>query len=109
MEIGAFVRRERKRLKLTQNELAERAGVGLNFVYQLEKNKKTVQMDTTNQVLMALGYAVGVVRHFEPWVSQSGLDEVPSDGSRQSRRVGATSKAKAKVIKVTNERVAEEF
>jgi y4mF family transcriptional regulator len=68
MEIGEFVRGERKRLGLTQKQLADRAGVGLNFVYQLENNKKTVQMDTTNLVLRALGYRIGVVRNFvDPW------------------------------------------
>ena len=70
MEIGSFVRRQRKRLNLTQSQLAKLSGVGLNFVYQLEKNKKTVQMDTTNQVLRALGYQIGVVRYFEPWVGK---------------------------------------
>ncbi|NRA65085.1 MAG: helix-turn-helix transcriptional regulator [Pseudobacteriovorax sp.] len=68
MNVGDFVRQQRKRLGLTQKELADAAGVGLNFVYQLEKNKKTVQLDTTNQVLKALGYKVGVVRDFNPWV-----------------------------------------
>lgn len=67
MEIGAFVRLERKKKGWTQNELAEKAGVGLNFVYQLEKNKRTVQLDTTNQVLQALGYRVGAIREFNPW------------------------------------------
>ncbi len=67
MDIGSFVRIERKRRGLTQKELAELSGVGLNFVYQLEKNKKTVQLDTTNLVLKALGYRVGAIRAFEPW------------------------------------------
>ena len=39
MEIGLFVKTERKRLGWTQQELADKSGVGLNFVYQLEKNK----------------------------------------------------------------------
>lgn len=69
MEIGSFVRRERKRRGLTQKELADLSGVGLNFVYQLEKNKKTVQLDTTNLVLKALGYRVGAMRSFAPWDS----------------------------------------
>lgn len=69
MNIGSFVRKERLRLGLTQTQLAEKSGVGLNFVYQLEKNKKTVQLDTTNQVLAALGYQVGVSRRFVPWES----------------------------------------
>ena len=67
MEIGSFVKTERKRLGWTQQELADKSGVGLNFVYQLEKNKRTVQLDTTNQVLGALGYRVGAIREFKPW------------------------------------------
>ena len=67
MDIGNFVRNERKRRGMTQKELADLSGVGLNFVYQLEKNKKTVQLDSTNCVLQALGYRVGVIREFKPW------------------------------------------
>lgn len=70
MEIGKFVREERRRRGLTQQQLADQAGVGLNFVYQLEKNKQTVQLDTTNQVLRALGYRVGVIRDFDPWADE---------------------------------------
>ena len=55
IEIGTFVKQERKRRGLTQQELASMSGVGLNFVYQLEKNKQTVQLETTNHVLKALG------------------------------------------------------
>ncbi|WP_141736014.1 helix-turn-helix transcriptional regulator [Oligoflexus tunisiensis] len=67
MEIGNFVRAERKRQGLTQQQLAARSGVGLNFVYQLEKNKASVQLDSVNQVLRALGYQIGVIRDFRPW------------------------------------------
>ncbi|SMF54826.1 helix-turn-helix transcriptional regulator [Pseudobacteriovorax antillogorgiicola] len=70
-DIGSFVRNERKRRGLTQKELADMSGVGLNFVYQLEKNKRTVQLDSTNLVLNALGYRVGVIRDFQPWASSS--------------------------------------
>ena len=65
--IGDFVRQERKRQGMTQQQLAVKSGVGLNFVYQLEKNKATVQLDVTNQVLYALGYELGVARRFKPW------------------------------------------
>ena len=74
VEIGAFVRSERKRLGWTQQELANRAGVGLNFVYQLEKNKPTVQLNSVNQVLLALGFRVGVMRDFRPW-QQNAADQ----------------------------------
>ncbi len=67
MEIGSFVRHERKRLGLTQQQLADQSGVGLNFVYQLEKNKPSVQLDSLNLVLKSLGYRVGVMRDFRPW------------------------------------------
>lgn len=67
MDIGSFVKKERKRMGLTQTDLATKSGVGLNFIYQLEKNKKTVQLDTTNMVLNALGYQVGILRKFSPW------------------------------------------
>lgn len=67
MEVGDFVRGERKRQGLTQQQLANKSGVGLNFVYQLEKNKPSVQLDSLNQVLRALGYCVSVKRDFRPW------------------------------------------
>ncbi len=60
MDIGSFVREKRRALNLTQTQLADRAGVGLNFVYQLEKNKATVQLDCTRQVLRALGFDLTV-------------------------------------------------
>ena len=60
MEIGASVREKRRALRLTQQQLADKAGVGLNFVYQLEKNKPTVQLDCTKQVLEALGLRLEV-------------------------------------------------
>lgn len=56
MDLGSFVRERRRVMHWTQQQLADRAGVGLNFVYQLEKNKQTVQLDCARQVLLALGH-----------------------------------------------------
>lgn len=56
MNIGSFVRQKRREKNLSQSQLAELAAVGLNFVYQLEKNKQTVQLNCARQVLLALGY-----------------------------------------------------
>jgi transcriptional regulator with XRE-family HTH domain len=36
-------------------ELAERAGVGLRFVRELERGKSTVQLDKVNMVLKLFG------------------------------------------------------
>ncbi len=67
LNLADFVRQERVRQGLTQKQLAEKSRVGLNFVYQLENQKQTVQLDKTNQVLHALGYEVGALRRFNPW------------------------------------------
>lgn len=55
MHIGEYIKEKRKLFKLTQVELAERTGVGLRFVRELEAGKQTVQMDKVNQVLYLFG------------------------------------------------------
>ena len=42
---------KRKENKLTQVELAERSGVGLRFLRELEQGKETLKLDKVNQVL----------------------------------------------------------
>ncbi len=59
--IGGFVRARRKANRLSQQELAELAGVGLRFLKELERGKATVRMDTTNAVLAVFGKRAGVV------------------------------------------------
>ena len=61
MNIASFVKERRKQLRLTQPELAMRAGVGLRFVRELEQGKKTLRLDKVNQVLALFGAEVGVV------------------------------------------------
>ena len=55
-----FVKQKRKELKLTQEELALNAGVGLRFVRELEQGKKTLRLDKVNDVLALFGKEVGV-------------------------------------------------
>lgn len=55
MELGGYVRNKRKIFRLTQVELAERSGVGIRFVRELEAGKATVQLDKVNQVLNLFG------------------------------------------------------
>lgn len=61
LTLSQFVKERRKRLKLTQAELAERAGVGLRFVRDLEQGKPTVRCDRVNQVLAIFGAKLGPV------------------------------------------------
>jgi len=61
MELSRFVKGKRKSVKLTQPELAEKAGVGLRFVRELEQGKESLRIDKVNQVLRLFGYEVGAV------------------------------------------------
>ena len=44
MTIGEYIKEKRKQFKLTQIELAERSGVGVRFVRELERGKTTVRV-----------------------------------------------------------------
>lgn len=60
-DISLHVKRKRKENKLTQPELALKAGVGLRFVRDLEQGKNTQRMDKVNDVLRLFGETLGVV------------------------------------------------
>ncbi len=53
--IGDFVKTERKKAGITQEEFAIRSGLGLRFVRELEQGKETVRMDKVNQALAMFG------------------------------------------------------
>jgi y4mF family transcriptional regulator len=53
--VAEFVKRRRKQAKLTQVDLAKKAGVGLRFVRDLEQGKNSLRCDTVNQVLLLFG------------------------------------------------------
>ena len=61
MEIPEFVREQRKRHGMTQLELAERAGVGIRFIRELEAGKPTLRLDKVNVVLDLFGRVLGPV------------------------------------------------
>lgn len=62
MTLSEFVKQKRSSVKLTQPELAEKAGVGLRFVRDLEQGKPTLRMDKVNQVLRLFGHELAPVR-----------------------------------------------
>lgn len=59
--ISIHVKTKRKQNKLTQPELALKAGVGLRFVRDLEQGKNTMRMDKVNDILRLFGETLGVV------------------------------------------------
>lgn len=54
-------KRKRKLLNLTQQDLADKAGVGIRFIRDLEQGKLTLRMDKVNQVLNLFGQELGPV------------------------------------------------
>lgn len=58
-ELIDFVKSRREQLGLTQQELAERAGVGLRFVRDLEQGKESLRLDKVNQILVLFGHKMG--------------------------------------------------
>ncbi|MGD0481382.1 MAG: helix-turn-helix transcriptional regulator [Terracidiphilus sp.] len=66
-EIGQIVRASRKRLGVTQKDLAMTSGTGLRFVIDLEKGKETCQIGKVLTVLNTLGIRIALT----PAVSES--------------------------------------
>jgi len=60
--IASFIREKRKKLNLTQIELADKAGVGIRFIRELEQGKETLQLNKVNQVLQLFGHEAGPVK-----------------------------------------------
>jgi transcriptional regulator with XRE-family HTH domain len=54
-----------KKAGLTQKELAERSGVGVRFIRELEGAKRTARMDKVHQVLAYFGYHLEAVEDYE--------------------------------------------
>lgn len=65
--IAAFVKERRRMFNLTQVDLAEKSGVGLRFVRELEQGKQTLRIDKINQVLALFGHEVGAVQINKSW------------------------------------------
>lgn len=53
--LGTALRAARKRLGLTQSDLALAAGVGLRFIVDLEAGKPTLRLEQVLRVIDALG------------------------------------------------------
>lgn len=58
--IGQFIRQVRKKLHVTQKDLALTAGTGLRFIIDLENGKPTCEIGKTLQVLKVLGIHLGL-------------------------------------------------
>ena len=58
MGLAEIIKEQRKCYHLTQRDLADRAGVGLRFVREMESGKSTLRMDKVNIVLDLFGHCL---------------------------------------------------
>ncbi|MBL7931624.1 MAG: helix-turn-helix transcriptional regulator [Bacteroidia bacterium] len=66
--LSAFIKYQRKKLSLTQEELASKAGVGIRFIRELEQGKETLQLDKIDQVLNLFGFRLSPEKqHIDPY------------------------------------------
>jgi HTH-type transcriptional regulator/antitoxin HipB len=53
--LGQAIRQQRRRLKVTQKDLAMSSGTGLRFIIDLERGKPTCQLGKALEIVRALG------------------------------------------------------
>ena len=56
--LSAFIKYQRKKLGITQEELATKAGVGVRFIRELEQGKETLRLDKVQQTLRFFGFSL---------------------------------------------------
>jgi y4mF family transcriptional regulator len=57
-ELAQILRMHRKAAKLSRVQLAELAGVGKTVVFDIEKGKESIQLDTLRRILKALNIKI---------------------------------------------------
>lgn len=59
--IAEFVKEERRKIGLTQEEFADRAGVALTVIRKIEQGKENLSLSKVNQVLLMFGHTLAPV------------------------------------------------
>lgn len=57
-ELAEVIRMHRKAARLSRAQLAEMAGVGKTVIYDIEKGKETIQLDTLRKILKVLNIKI---------------------------------------------------
>ena len=57
-ELGEIIWMHRKAARLSRVKLAELAGVGKSVIYDIEKGKESVQLDTIQKILKVLNIKI---------------------------------------------------
>ena len=70
--LASLLKKHRKAAGLSQLQLAEMAGVGKTAVFDIEKGKETIQLDTLRKILSVLNIKVQLT---SPIMNQIVIDE----------------------------------
>lgn len=78
-----FVKKRRKALKITQETLANKSGIGLHFIRDIEQGKQRLNLQKVNQLLFMFGAKKAPVplskedRLWDTfWLNQSAIDNI---------------------------------
>ena len=71
--LATVIKKHRKAAGLSQLQLAEMAGVGKTVVFDIEKGKETIQLDTLLKIMAVLNIKVQLT---SPFMSQIKPDEI---------------------------------
>ena len=76
LKIGEVVRYHRKKAGLTQAKLASLAGIGKTVIYEIERGKMSIQLDTLLKVLTILNIHISIesplMKYFERLTNEKG-------------------------------------
>lgn len=61
LSLSEFVKQQRRNTNLTQEDLAERAGVALTVIRKIEQGKDNLSLSKVNQVLLMFGHTLAPI------------------------------------------------
>jgi y4mF family transcriptional regulator len=74
-EFSEVIRMHRKAAKLSRVHLAELAGVGKTVIYDIEKGKESVQLDTLRKILKVLNIKIVLSSPFMDNLNSTGNEK----------------------------------
>lgn len=73
-KLAEVIRMHRKAAKLSRIHLAELAGVGKTVIFDIEKGKESVQLDTLRKILKVLNIRIKLVSPLLDHLNESGYE-----------------------------------
>ncbi len=74
-EIAEIIRMHRKAARLSRVRLAEMAGVGKTVIYDIEKGKESVRLDTLHKILKVLNIKIVLTSPFMENLQNTGNEK----------------------------------